>query len=187
VARGDVTNAEWALIEPLLPVAATGPLPRRLRDQFNGVMWRFRTGSPWRDVPERYGPWSTVARKFREWALAGVFQSLMDALIAEAAARGQVDLSLVSVDSTVARAHQDAAGMAVSGEVLDALEAAFTEEKGVPLEQQENFRYRVVGTGRVSPTRPARRSRRSASSGAGRGGGERPAPQPPRSGAPRAD
>jgi hypothetical protein len=111
----------------------------------------------------------------------------MDALIAEAAARGQVDLSLVSGDSTVARAHQDAAGMAVSGEVLDALEAALTEEKGVPLEQQENFRYRVVGTGRVSPTRPGRRSRRSASSGAGRGGGERPAPQPPRSGAPRAD
>lgn len=53
----------------------------------------------------------------------------------EAAARGQVDLTLVSVDSTVARAYQDAAGMAVSGEVLDALEAAFTEEKGVPLQQ----------------------------------------------------
>ena len=88
MARGDVTDAEWALIEPFLPVAASGPLPRRLRDQFNGMMWRFRTGSPWRDVPERYGSWSTVARKFREWARAGVFQGLMDALIAEAAARG---------------------------------------------------------------------------------------------------
>ncbi|WP_169739806.1 hypothetical protein [Actinospica robiniae] len=46
MARGDVTNVECALIEPFLPVAATGPLPRRARDQFNGVMWRFRTGSP---------------------------------------------------------------------------------------------------------------------------------------------
>lgn len=85
--------------------------------------------------------------------MAGVFQDLMDGLIAEAASRGQVDLSLVSVDSTVVRGHQDSAGMAVSGEVLDALEAAVTEEKGVPLEQQENLRYRVVRTGPSSPRR----------------------------------
>ena len=186
MARGDVTNAEWALIEPFLPVAATGPLPRRARDQFNGVMWRFRTGSPWRDVPERYGPWSTVARKFREWALAGVFQNLMDGLIAEAAARGQVDLTLVSVDSTVARAHQDAAGMAVSGEVLDALEAAFTEEKGVPLQQQESFRYRVVRARPVS-TRATRRTIRRAKSAVVRVGGEQPGPGSPDSDAPEAD
>jgi len=174
------------LIEPFVPVAATGPLPRRLRDQFNGVMWRFRTGSPWRDVPERYGPWSTVARKFREWALAGVFQNLMDGLIAEAAARGQVDLSLVSVDSTVARAHQDASGMAVSGDVLDALEAAFTEEKGVPLEQQESFRYRVVRV-RPASTRPRRQAIRRARSGAVRDCDARPERTRPNSDAPEAD
>lgn len=181
-----MTNAEWALIEPFLPVAATGPLPRRARDQFNGVMWRFRTGSPWRDVPERYGPWSTVARRFREWALAGVFQDLMDGLIAEAASRGQVDLTLVSVDSTVARAHQDAAGMAVSGEVLDALEAAFTEEKGVPLGQQESFRYRVVRA-RPASTRATRRTIRRARSAVVRVAGERPGPGSPGSDAPGAD
>jgi transposase len=185
VVRGDVTNAEWALIEPFLPVAASGPLPRRLRDQFNGVMWRFRTGSPWRDVPERYGPWSTVARKFREWALAGVFQNLMDGLIAEAAARGQVDLTLVSVDSTVARAHQDAAGMAVSGEVLDALEAAFTEEKGVPVEQQESFRYRVVQV-RPASTRTARRTMRRVRNAVERADGARPGLARPNSDAPEA-
>jgi transposase len=88
VARGDVTGAEWALIEPFLPVAATGSLPRRFRGQFNGMVWRFRAGTPWRGVLERYGPWSTVAGRFRTWALAGVFQGLMDGLIAEAAARG---------------------------------------------------------------------------------------------------
>ena len=116
------------LIEPFVPVGERGPVSAVRRAQFNGVMWRFRTGSPWRDLPECYGPWSTVAGRFRAWAKQGVFQRLMDGLIAEAAARGQVDLTLVSVDSTVARAHQDAAGMAVSGEVLDALEAALTEE-----------------------------------------------------------
>lgn len=170
-----------------MPVGAFGPVSDRLRDQFNGVMWRFRTGSPWRDLPARYGPWQTVYKRFRAWALAGVFQELMDGLIAQAASRGQADLSLVSVDSTVARAHQDSAGMAVSGEVLDALEAALTEEKGVPLEQQENFRYRVVRTVRASSTRDARRRKRSASAGAGRDGAARPGPKPPGSDAPRAD
>jgi transposase len=174
------------LIEPFLPVAATGPLARRLRDQFNGVMWRLRTGSAWRDVPERYGPWSTVARKFREWALAGVFQNLMDGLIAEAAARGQVDLTLVCVDSTVARARRDAAGMAVSGEVLDALEAAFTEGKGVPLGQQESSRYRVVKA-RPASTRATRRAIRRAKSAAVRADGEKPGHALPNSDAPEAD
>ncbi|WP_046509094.1 IS5 family transposase [Streptomyces odonnellii] len=136
MARFDVADAEWALIEPYLPVAATGPLPRRVRDQLNGVLWRFRTGSGWRDVPERYGPWSTVYSRFNGWARAGVFQGLMDALIAEAAARGQVGLELVSVDSTIVRAHQESAGLAVAGETLDALEQALTEEKGAPLPRQ---------------------------------------------------
>ncbi|WP_434096190.1 transposase [Streptosporangium roseum] len=60
-----MTDAEWALIEPYLPVAATGPLPRRVRDQFNGILWRFRTGSGRRDVPERHGPWSTLYSRFK--------------------------------------------------------------------------------------------------------------------------
>ncbi|GAA2552639.1 hypothetical protein GCM10010295_45520 [Streptomyces intermedius] len=136
MARFDVTDAEWALIEPQLPVAATGPLPRWVRDQFNGVLWRFRTGSGWRDVPERYGPWSTVYSRFSTWARAGVFQNLMDALTAEAAARGKVGLELVSVDSTIVRAHHESAGLAVDGETLDALEQALTEEKGAPLTKQ---------------------------------------------------
>jgi transposase len=183
MARGDVTDAQWELIEPFVPVGGRGPVSAMRRAQFNGVMWRFRTGSPWRDMPERYGPWSTVAGRFRVWAGQGVFERLMDALIAEAAARGQADLTLVSVDSTVARAHQDAAGMAVSGGVLDALEAALTEEKGVPLEQQESFRYRVVRV-RPAPTRTARATIRRARSAAARGGGAKPGPARPNSDAP---
>jgi transposase len=185
VARFDVTDAEWDLIEPFLPVAATGPLPRRARAQFNGVMWRFRTGSGWREVPERYGPWTTVYSRFRAWALAGVFQDLMDGLIAEAAARGQVGLELVSVDSTVVRAHQESAGLAVSGEVLDALEMALTEEKGAPLDQQVSVlrvRRRVKG-----PTRAARTAIWRARSAPGRADGVKPGPAPPDSAAPEAD
>lgn len=114
-----MTDAEWALIEPCLPVAATGPLPRRVRDQFNGILWRFRTGSGWRDVPERYGPWSTLYSRFNGWAKAGVFQGLIEALITEAALRGQGGLEVVSVDSTIVRAHQESAGLAVAAVAAD--------------------------------------------------------------------
>ncbi|GAB3897730.1 hypothetical protein GCM10027612_54560 [Microbispora bryophytorum subsp. camponoti] len=129
MARGDLTDDEWSLIEPHLPVGERGPIPD-LRRQFNGVMWRFRTGSPWRDLPAEYGPWSTVYDRFRSWAKAGVFQQLMEAVIAEAATRGQVDLSLVSVDSTTARAHHQAAGMVVAPELLAELEKVVEEERG---------------------------------------------------------
>jgi transposase len=130
VARGDLTNDEWRLIEPLLPLGERGPVPD-LRSYFNAVMWRFRTGSPWRDVPARYGSWSTIYDRFRLWATTGVFARVMDAMIAEAARRGQVDLSLVSVDSTVVRAHQHAAGMVVDAARLAELEQVVAAEKGI--------------------------------------------------------
>jgi transposase len=130
MARGELIDAEWSLIEPHLPLGERGPIPD-LRQQFNAVMWRFRTGSPWRDVPVEYGPWSTVYDRFRLWAVGRVFERLMQAMIAEAAARGQVDLSLVSVDSTTARAHHHAAGMALDPELMQALEEAAEQEKGL--------------------------------------------------------
>ncbi len=128
--RGDLTNGEWELIEPHLPLGTSGPIPD-LRSYFNAVMWRFRTGSPWRDVPNSYGSWSTIYDRFRLWARDGVFQTLMDAMITEAVARDDVDLSLVSVDSTVARAHHHAAGMVVDPDLLADMEKALTEEKGL--------------------------------------------------------
>jgi transposase len=130
MARGDLSDDEWRLVEPLLPLGERGPVPD-LRRYFNAVMWRFRVGCPWRDVPPEYGSWSTVYDRFRSWAAAGVFGQVMDAMIAEAARRGQVDLSLVSVDSTVARAHHHAAGMVVDASVLAELERAVAAEKGI--------------------------------------------------------
>lgn len=118
------------MIEPHLPLGERGPIPD-LRQQFNAMMWRFRTGSPWRDLPAEYGPWSTVYDRFRSWARTGVFEQLMQAMIAEAAARGQADLDLVSVDSTTARAHHHAAGMVPDGELAEALDEAAEQEKGL--------------------------------------------------------
>ena len=129
--RRELSDDEWALVEPFLPIGAYGPYPQRLRDQFEGVIWRFRTGSQWREMPTEFGAWQTVYARFTQWRDAGVFAALMEGMIAEAARRDQADLSLVSVDSTVARAHHDAAGMVVDPAVLAALEQAAGAKRGI--------------------------------------------------------
>lgn len=126
--RAQLTDEEWKFIEPFLPIGRFGPYPERLREQFEGVVWRFRTGSQWREMPERFGAWQTVYNRFMRWRDAGVFQALLEEVIAEAARRDEIDMSLVSVDSTTARAHHDAAGMRVGEETLAALEEAVSEK-----------------------------------------------------------
>ncbi len=125
--RAQLTDDEWRFIEPYLPIGEYGPYPERLREQFEGVIWKFRSGAQWRETPERFGAWSTVHNRFRQWRDAGVFEALLEGVIAEAAGRGTADMSLVSVDSTTVRAHHDAAGMRLEKDVLDALEKAAVE------------------------------------------------------------
>jgi transposase len=132
VTRAQLTDEEWEFIGPFLPVGRFGPYPERLRDQFEGVIWRFRTGSQWREMPERFGAWQTVYNRFMRWRDAGVFQALLEEAIAEAARRDEIDMSLVSVDSTTARAHHDAAGMRVSEQTLAALEEAASQKGAHP-------------------------------------------------------
>ncbi|GAA3378618.1 hypothetical protein GCM10020367_58860 [Streptomyces sannanensis] len=122
-------DVEWEFIGPYLPIGSFGPYPERLRQQFEGVIWRFKTGGQWREMPAEFGAWSTVHNRFRQWRDAGVFEALLGGLIAEAAKRGEVDLSLVSVDSTTVRAHHDAAGMHLGQDVITALEKAAVEEE----------------------------------------------------------
>ncbi|SCK45368.1 Putative transposase of IS4/5 family (DUF4096) [Streptomyces sp. LamerLS-316] len=81
----------------------------------NGIVWKFRTGVGWRDVPERYGPWATTLHtRFRRWALDGTFDRMLRSAQAKADAAGGIDW-LVSVDSTAVRAHQHAAGARKGG------------------------------------------------------------------------
>jgi transposase len=127
--RVQLTDEEWEFIEPYLPIGEYGPYPVHLRQQFEGVIWRFKTSGQWREMPREFGAWSTVSNRFRQWCDAGVFEALLEGLIAEAAKRGEVDLSLVSIDSTTARAHHDAAGMHLSEDVLTSLEKAVAEEE----------------------------------------------------------
>lgn len=126
--RAQLTDEEWEFIEPYLPIGGFDPYPERLRQQFEGVIWRLRTGGQWREMPGEFGAWPTVHNRFRQWRDAGVFEALLEGAIAEAAKRGEVDLSLVSVDSTTARAHHDAAGMHLGEDVVAALEKAAEQD-----------------------------------------------------------
>ncbi|WUX68372.1 IS5 family transposase [Streptomyces sp. NBC_01429] len=109
--RGNLTNGQWARLEPLLPRGIKPGRPQvwTRRQLIDGIRWRTRTGAPWRDVPERYGPWDRVYDLFRRWQRDGTWAGILTQLQAEADAKGLITWD-VNVDSTVCRAHQHAAG-----------------------------------------------------------------------------
>ena len=103
--RYDLTDFEWSVIEPLLPMDRRGPKPKSNRRIINGMFYILRTGSPWRDLPERYGPYTTVYNRFNRWRKAGIWDRLMDAIVK--AHDGKVQM----IDSSIVRVHQHASGV----------------------------------------------------------------------------
>jgi transposase len=75
-----------------------------------GILWRLATGVPWRDLPDRFGPWATVYSRFRRWQRIGVWDGVLAAVQADADARGDLDWALHLLDGTTIRAHPHAAG-----------------------------------------------------------------------------
>src|SRR5690242_16404456 len=120
--RHELTDAQWLKLAPLLPpqkppVGRPNHPHRRI---LNGILWILATGAPWRDLPERFGPWHTIASRFYRWRRSGIWQRLLAALQELADRRGELDWSLHFLDSTTVRAHQHAAG-AKGGQAGEAL------------------------------------------------------------------
>ncbi|WP_172805110.1 IS5 family transposase [Actinopolymorpha singaporensis] len=109
--RFDLTDAQWAVLEPLLPALSRSGRPSQWtkRQLIDGIRWRVRVGAPWRDVPACYGSWQAVYGLFRRWQRAGIWAQILTGLQALADAAGLIWWDL-SVDSTITRAHQHAAG-----------------------------------------------------------------------------
>jgi transposase len=109
--RHDLTDVQWAALEPLLPAPRRSGRPPAWtkRQLIDGIRWRTRAGAPWRDVPDCYGSWAAVYGLFRRWQRNGTWAAILTALQALADAAGEIVWD-VSVDSTVARVHQHAAG-----------------------------------------------------------------------------
>jgi len=116
-ARADLTDEQWAVLEPLLPARSGSGRPRiwTRRQLINGIRWRVRAGVPWRDVPPAYGSWQSVYDLFRRWQRDGTWARIVTVLQARADAAGLITWD-VSVDSTIARAHQHAAGARRDGD-----------------------------------------------------------------------
>ena len=108
--RHEVSDAEWERLQPLLPPRKAGAPRKDDRLVVNGILWKLTTGVPWRDLPERYGPWPSVYTRFRRWTKAGVWDQIFAAVQRQADAAGQLDWTVHFVDGTVIRAHQHAAG-----------------------------------------------------------------------------
>lgn len=80
MSRYDLTNFEWRMISPLLPNKPRGVPRVDDRRVLNGIIWVLRSGAPWRDLPERYGPYTNCYNRFRRWTIAGIWDRLMEAI-----------------------------------------------------------------------------------------------------------
>lgn len=110
--RHELTDEQWSAVQELLPkrTATTGRKPSDPRLMLNGIFWILGTGAPWRDLPERFGPWQTVYDHFATWRKAGVFAAVVEALQVKLDATGRIDWELWCVDGAAVRAARAAAG-----------------------------------------------------------------------------
>ena len=108
--RHALTDVQWDRLGPLLPAhPRQGHRWNDHRVVIEGILFRTRTGCPWRDLPERFGNWKTVYNRHRRWSLDGTWEKILDGLRAGADEAEGADWT-ISADSTIARAHQHAAG-----------------------------------------------------------------------------
>ena len=105
IKRYELSEAQWAKIAALLPGKAGDPGRTGSDNRLfvNGCLWVLRSGAHWRDLPERYGRWKTVHRRFSRWCYAGVWERVFGVLT------GERDNRYLMIDSTIVRAHQQAA------------------------------------------------------------------------------
>src|ERR1700734_2908295 len=126
MARYELTEFEWKVVRPLLPNKPRGVPRVDDRRVLNGIFWVLRSGSPWADVPERYGPPTTIYNRFNRWRKAGVWDKLMDAIIK--AHDGKVQM----IDSSVVRVHQQAAAQKTSWKRLYRSKSWRTDHQAAP-------------------------------------------------------
>jgi transposase len=150
--RHALSDREWAIVQAVLPKKRSGPVSK-LGDRLfiEAVLFRAKTGTPWRELHERLGPWKSVYNRFNNWAAAGVWEKVFRALQPEPDKVGSI------VDGTVIRAHQDAAGgKGGSNSMLGSLSRRCFHEDPCPC------RYKWTSSPHHSHPRPKARNDRSA-------------------------
>lgn len=118
--RYELTDQEWNHIKDLLPPEKSGKRGRPSKDNrmiLNAMVWIARSGAPWRDLPERYGPWETVYSRFRKWINDGILDNIFRVLGLDA------ELDELFMDSSIVQAHQHSAGAKKGGPPMKSDEA----------------------------------------------------------------
>lgn len=136
--RGELSDTKWAKIEPLLPPEHSGKKGRPYvahRKVLNGLIWRLRTGAPWRDIPERYGPYQTCYDRYVRFRRKGIWTQILQLIQAGKDAQGELDWATSCADGSNIRAHQHAAGAARSS--LSGTENQATTSEAAPPEPTE--------------------------------------------------
>jgi transposase len=112
--RHELTDQQWELLAPFFP-----PRPRQRGGQWkddrlmlNGIFWRLNTGAPWRDLPDRYGPWQTVYDRFAKLRKSGLLDRIIERLQLRLNDQGLIDPDLFCIDGSNVRAARAAAGAA---------------------------------------------------------------------------
>jgi len=151
--RHELTEQEWQRIAVLLHRGAGRPPQISDRDFLNAVLWKVKTGVPWRDLPLRFGSWKTVYSRFRRWATAGRFKAIFEAIQVE------VDDNWNCIDGSYIRAHQHAAGGkgGPNDKLLDVLEAEIPQKFMLALMHKEGH---GKSSSRPATSTIARRHRR---------------------------
>ena len=136
MARYELTDAEWKIIAPLLPNKSRGVPRVDDRRVLNGIFWRLRSGAPWADIPERFGPYTTCYNRFVRWRAAGVWDRILTAV--SQAYNGKIQM----IDSSVVRVHQHAANgeKKVDVAVAWAVPAAGSRPKSTPSSMRKAYR-----------------------------------------------
>src|SRR5262249_14177962 len=108
--RFDLSDEEWSVLEPLMPKSRKSARPHDRRIM-NAIFYVLRTGIPWRDLPERYGPYTSAYNRFNRWSRRGVWKRIFDALAAKSRD------SLYLIDSTIVKVHRAASGAKGGSEI----------------------------------------------------------------------
>ena len=111
--RHGVTDDEWNAIRNFLPAVRNGRRGRpwsNHRQVISGIFWILATGAPWRDLPEKFGNWSTVYKRFRLWCISGLWERIWNKVVNHLRRNEQLGFWLWSVDGSIVRAHQASVG-----------------------------------------------------------------------------
>ena len=122
--RHDMSDAMWAVLEPLLPGqrGQWGGIAKDNRRFLNGVFWILRVGAPWRDLPPQYGKWNSVYQRFRRWRDSGVWERILEALVVEP------DYEWLMIDASHCKVHPHAAGAVGGNQDMERTKGGLTQK-----------------------------------------------------------